>query len=295
MSKDLYTLRESKTYPGLFVKKYSRHVFYDNLWNDELMECRGHVVDANGATVINPFTKIFNRFENGTDIHRDAECVAIRKVNGFMASLTYVPLYKKSIVSTTGSLDSDFVKMAESMIPRAAVNFCDLHYHHPITFLFEIVHVDDPHIIAEEPGAYLIGARRVDKTTPYHSTAVDEMILDDVATRMKVMRPNHFTARFSDIVEEAKECQHEGFVVYSEDKSLKIKSPFYLTTKFLGRLSKSKMTKLAENPLSLKQQIDEEFYPILESINLVKDQFINMTEQERMAFLRNELARLQCK
>jgi hypothetical protein len=41
----LVTMRE--TSPGLFVLKYKRNVFYDNLWNDYLEECRGTIVDEN--------------------------------------------------------------------------------------------------------------------------------------------------------------------------------------------------------------------------------------------------------
>lgn len=30
---------------GLYVLKYKKNVFYDNLWNDYLEECRGTIVD----------------------------------------------------------------------------------------------------------------------------------------------------------------------------------------------------------------------------------------------------------
>jgi hypothetical protein len=45
VKQELLTRKESTRYPGLFVKKYTRKVFYDNLWseNDELLEARGHV------------------------------------------------------------------------------------------------------------------------------------------------------------------------------------------------------------------------------------------------------------
>jgi hypothetical protein len=35
-------------------------VFYDNLWNDYLEECRGTIVDENFNVVSRPFTKIYN-------------------------------------------------------------------------------------------------------------------------------------------------------------------------------------------------------------------------------------------
>lgn len=42
MTKELIIRKESKRYPGLFTVKYHNRVFYDNLWNDELIESRGY-------------------------------------------------------------------------------------------------------------------------------------------------------------------------------------------------------------------------------------------------------------
>ena len=43
---DLVTYRQSKSHPDLYVLKYKKKVFFDNLWNNELEYCRGTVVDA---------------------------------------------------------------------------------------------------------------------------------------------------------------------------------------------------------------------------------------------------------
>lgn len=53
-------------------------------------------------------------FENGTKVERDKEVVAVRKMNGFLA---VVSLYKdEMLVSTTGTLDSDFAVLARQFI-----------------------------------------------------------------------------------------------------------------------------------------------------------------------------------
>ena len=64
-------LVKKKTYKdgefsGLSVLKYSRKVFYDNLWNKDkrLLDCRGMVVDSDDNIVVWPFTKVFNLYEN---------------------------------------------------------------------------------------------------------------------------------------------------------------------------------------------------------------------------------------
>ena len=285
---DLIQKRESKRYPGLFVKKYSRKVFYDALWNTDpaLMEARGHVEDKLGNIVIRPFTKIFNRGENDTDIDRNEDVLAIRKINGFMAAATYVPYVGSVVVSTTGSLDSDFIGYAETYITpevkRAIFNL----FHEmkkPVTFLFEICHPDDPHIVAENAGAYLIGMREVDNDLPYFSSSVDEVMLDSIAGQLKVFRPTWKHTRFSDVVKAAAECKHEGYVVYGQTSrtALKIKSPYYLTLKACAR--KKDIESLD------KQRVDEEFYDLIAHLKTLGPAFNEMEEQARLEYMVNWL------
>lgn len=280
--KELIQRKESTRYPGLFVKKYTRKVFYDNLWheNEDLLEARGHVETADGKVVIRPFTKIFNRGENGTDIDRDEKVVAIRKVNGFMACATYVPEVGEVVVSTTGSLDSDFVAIAERWItPEVKALIKD--YSHGITFMFEIVDSEDPHIIVENPGAYLIGGRAVADASAYISSKETEDWLDSMARYMGVRRPKWKVCKFSDVVAEAKSCFHEGFVVYSSDIALKIKSPFYLTLKAAAR---------KKDIMSLnKQMVDEEFYDLIDHIKANQEMFNALDEQARLEYMKNFL------
>lgn len=275
---------ESKNYPGLYVIKYKRNVFFDNLWNDVLIECRGLVVDADWNIVIQPFTKIFNRFENNTDIDRDAEVVSIRKVNGFMACATYVKGHGM-VVSTTGSLDSDFVTLAKKWLTPDVLATID-RYAHDMTFIFEICDETDPHIIQETAGAYLLGARTVGSTDDYMSSAKHEQWLDEAAESfMNIKRPKWKVARFSDVVIEANDCNHEGFVVYSKDTALKIKSPYYKIKKFMARKNPDKLLKLLDKPHVIKQTVEEEFYPLIDFLSANKDTYSALTEQERLRYI----------
>jgi hypothetical protein len=277
-------MNESVRYPGLFVLKYKRVVFFDSLWNDYLEECRGAVVDKDFNFVIRPFTKIYNRGERGTDIQPDADCVIIRKVNGFMAAATYVPALDKVIVSTTGSLDSEFVTMAEEFIDDKMKEEIKRYFLSPhITWLFEIVHPNDPHIIKEQVGAWLIGARNIHAEAKYHSSVDHELWLDECAKMFGFMRPSWDVKRFGDVVKEAKECKHEGFVVYEYPKgtALKIKSPHYLMTKFFARIGIERLTTLSRE--TLRQRIDEEFYDLIDLVMENKEEFIALREQDRIA------------
>lgn len=288
----LVTRTESKRYPGLFVVKYKRNVFYDNLWNDILIECRGLVVDKDYNIVVQPFTKIFNRFENGTDIDLDTKVTSIRKVNGFMACATYVEGHGV-VVSTTGSLDSDFVALAEKWLTPDKLSVI-MRYAPNMTFMFEIVDASDPHIVPEFEGAYLLGARVLSSTDDYTSDMAWESFLDDAAESMGVLRPEWRVCKFSDVVRDSGTCKHEGFVVYSDSTALKIKSPYYLMSKFLARKNEAKLIKLIDNPQAIKEIVDEEYYDIVDFVCANKDSFVNTDEQGRLNIIRNYFNGVVC-
>ncbi len=272
----LVSKRESVRHSGLYVLKYSRKVFYDALWNDYLEECRGLVVDKDWNAVVVPFQKIYNRGENGTDFPRDAEVTVVRKVNGFMGAITYSESRNEIIYSTTGSLDSDFALLAEKHLKyfTPAVGY---------TWLFEICDPSDPHVIPEEAGAYLIGARSI-----HTGEMRSEEFLDSVAKIQSVKRPEWAVMRFSDAVKILKKVAHEGYVVRYGDKALKMKSPYYLITKFLGRMKNEKFEDVIDNK-DFRKTIDEEFYPLLDALSNIRKGFMECDEQQKMEYIREFL------
>ncbi len=274
-NKHLVTLKQSTKYPDLFVIKYKNKVFYDNLWTPVLLQCRGLVLDKDYNVIVRPFDKIFNYMENGTTFDRDDICTYTRKVNGFMGAMTYSERYGH-IYSTTGSLDSDFAKLAEKHLGKYAGRLEE-----GITWLFEVCDESDPHIIKEVNGAYLIGV--VDCNTGWHFS---EECVSRTALKHGLKRYVHEYARFSDIVKMSKECKYEGYVVRLQEdptKFLKIKSPYYLTTKFLARKNVDKITNMLDNIEQTKKTIDEEYYPLLDYLSSIKDEFIALPEQERIS------------
>ena len=290
----LVTRKESTTYPGLFVLKYSRKVFFDNLWNDHLEECRGLVVDKDWNIIIHPFTKIYNRGENGTEMHRDDKVQIVRKVNGFMAAVTIHN--GEPIVSTTGSLDSDYVQYAKEMLgpiidlirtyevgqqKSSILNSMGLNQR--FTWIFEICHPADPHIVPEHHGAYLIGMRDLTgivKSGPM----LPEYNLDTWAKVISAKRPEWTECRYNEAVNAVKLVDHEGFVVrrVKDDYTLKIKSPYYLTLKAMAR---------KKDIMSLdKTRVDEEYYPLLDHLKTIERGFNEMEEQDRLDYIRGWLS-----
>lgn len=267
---------------GVYVLKYKNKVFYKNLWTPELLECRGTVINENYDIISRPFTKIYNYGENGARIHRDDMVTAVEKINGFMAAAT---IYNGELfVSTTGSIDSDYVKLAEKWLKPLEKQIKK--YLPNRTWIFEICDPSDPHVIEEEHGVYLLAIRENTWNSPNHF--VGECVLDCLAEAMDIYRPKHYKMLFSELRELASTVSHEGFVCWNEHGyELKLKSPYYLTTKFLGRVKDVKYQKLLNNPSELRKIIDEEFYDVVDYINNDIEFFFSMGEQDKMRFIRN--------
>lgn len=275
-------LVKGNTQGDLTIFKYTRRVFFDNLWNEDsrLLDARGMVLDSEGNKVIWPFTKVFNYGENGTTVDRDQKVKWVRKVNGFMGSARW---YKgKLIVSSTGSLTSDYVELARKVItaPNGA------HYAfwaslQEYTLLFEVCDPSDPHIVEEEAGAYLIGMREMET-----GRMMSEHFCDWIAVKGGWKRPEHGESLFGDVVKWSKVCEHEGFMIRSletGDLLLKIKSTHYLTKKFLMRMGGNKVDFLYDNTNQLKETLDEEFYGVVDFItqNISREYWKALNDQER--------------
>lgn len=275
-------------YAGLSVLKYSNSVFWGNRWGEDsrLLDCRGMVVDQDDNVIIWPFTKIFNRFENDTDLPLDQEVICVRKVNGFMATAA---LHKgELIVSTTGTLDSDFADLARKYLEN--FNFNVINFPEDYTFIFEICDNTDPHIVEEKEGAYLIGARDL----ALNGVMASEGQLDQMAEATGFLRPTWNAMNFGDVIENVKRVKHEGYVIRSLDTDtefsdllMKIKSPYYLTKKFFMRGGVKKCEAIWDHNDRVKQIVEEEYYPLVDYIKttFTKDQWLSMNEQDRGAVI----------
>ena len=276
---------------GIFVLKYKKKVFYDNLWNEYIEHCRGTIVDADFNLVSYPFKKIYNYGieKEAPVLAPDTRVTAYRKVNGFMVSATW---YKGDIlVSTTGSTDSPYIQMAKDMMKlhgpmsewQLAMSNKELE---GMTVMFECVDPDDPHIIPEKPGMYVLGYR---ENTWGSKVGYNNEVLRDLADMFNCYKPEVYETTVGNLVEQTKNVRHEGFVFYTEDGvSAKIKSPYYLTSKWVARNPRT--DKLVDLNKDIKHNLDEEYYPLVDAIRANIVQYTAMTEQERLAWVREQLA-----
>lgn len=271
-------LVQKKTYPnGLSIYKYKKNVFWDNLWHtdERLLDARGMVLDDEGNKVIWPFTKVFNYQENGTTLPLDKKVIAVRKVNGYLACARW---WKgELIVSTTGTLDSQYAKWARELL-EGNLLFSTFPQ---IIFMFEICVEQDPHIIDEVPAAYLIGARSTASGNMWLESALDE-----VADTFDFMRPEWKVTRFGDILEYKRHAAHEGWIirdVKTGEILMKVKSNYYLSKKALMRMGDRRVDILFDNPSLIKESLDEEFWSVAEFITqeFSKEEWKEMNDQER--------------
>lgn len=274
------TYTEGK-YKGLSVLKYSRKVFYDNLWHldSRLLECRGTVVDEDWNVVVLPFKKVFNYGENGTWVADNRNIIAVEKVNGFMAAATMTDMYGL-IISTTGSLDSEFAELACKWINT--LSDIEENFTKGETYLFEICDKSDPHIVEEKEGARLIGVRR------HHDGALkSETAVDKDAVWLECKRPKHFKCKFKDLPETKK----EGWMIrdaITEEVLCKLKSPHYLSKKLIMRLGNAKVDFMFDKPQEFKKWLkDEEFFEFVDYMaeNIDKGVWKSYNDQQRREFI----------
>jgi hypothetical protein len=276
---------------GIYVLKYKKKVFYDNLWNDYIAECRGSIVDADFNLISYPFTKIYNYgIEKEAPVLEDnTEVTAFRKINGFMVACTW--WNGDVLVSTTGSTDSDYVAMAKEMMlfhmcwADWQMAFADDELE-GITVMFECVHPNDPHIIPEKAGMYVLGYR---ENSWGSRVCHDPFMLQTLGDIFNCHVPESYKVTMADVKRMAKECKHEGFVFYTEDGvSAKIKSPYYLTSKWVARNPRT--DKLVDLNKDIKHNLDEEYYPLVDAIRANIAEYTAMDEQARLAWVREQLA-----
>ena len=278
---------------GIYVLKYKKRVFYDNLWNEYIAECRGSIVDAEFNLVAYPFTKIYNYgIEKEAPVLLDVtEVTAFRKVNGFMVAMTW---YNGDIlVSTTGSTDSPYVAMAKEMM-LTHMDWTDWQLGFTksdmagMTLMFECVHPNDPHIIPEKPGMYILGYR---ENTWGSKVGHDKDTLWLLSRVFKCHLPEAHTTTVGNLIEQTKNVRHEGYVFYTDNSvSAKIKSPYYLTSKWVARNPRT--DKLVNMQADIKHQLDEEYYPLVDAIRANIAEYTAMDEQARLAWVRNFLGML---
>lgn len=317
IDKKMVQVRPHPTLP-LSLYRYHKKVFWKGLFSEDerLRFARGLGLHDDGRIIVRPFFKVYNLHEAdaGHNWKDDHPVLIERKVNGFMACVTRYD--GELIYSTTGTFDSDFVKLAQRYIEDQI----DTYRLFPgRTYIFEICAEEDPHIIEEEIGVYLIGIMPNDEYPKYsdceplpyslfgeanyyhpwhmvdawHSSRdciLYHQQLAGLAEEMGSYRVEKHIVSFGDAKKKVKECDHEGFMMTNlsgevdlHEEVIKVKSPLYLSTKFFARYKRKGNEELSV----MKKRVDEEYYPLLEKVFNEDQDFFELEEQDRIQYVRD--------
>ena len=289
----------------LRVYKYSKATFWNNSWgeSDWLIKARGIVLDVAGNIVSHPFDKCFNYGENGTghDIEDSTEVIEVEKLNGFLGIVSAHPTKRGELLPhTQGGFGGPFVGYINDylQVPKTRGLISHFLSKNDVTLMFEVLHPEDPHIIFYSPemmGLHLIGVRGKGlNDQPWTEAQVDE-----AAAKMGLRRPQWRVTTFGAVRKSIRDLKTEGVMIRlntpEQPTVLKWKTPYYLTTKFLGRLSDGKIGHMYGNPKDFKKTIDEEFYPIVDKLVETCDRttFAAMSDDDRVPLVRKLIDLLQ--
>lgn len=288
---------DKKPHPdGFKIYKYAKKVHFKRLWktNPVFEKARGLVLDIAGNIVVHPFDKIYNygEYDTGLTVEKDRSVHVVEKLNGFLGCISKHPFKNELLLSTTGSLTSPFIQYISDFItPELESNLLNYFKNNKQTLMFEVIHPEDKHIIEyapEQHGLWLIGARGLN----FNDKPESEINLDKIASKIGFRRGFWYEAKFGEVLEKLQNSELEGFMIRdaSNDETLmKIKTNYYLVTKFIGRLG-PKMTELMfTKPEKFKQDhVDEEFYPMVDYIvkDKSKEDFESMDPKERVEYVR---------
>lgn len=285
---------------GFKVYKYSKQVHFKRLWksNSWLEKARGLVLDPAGNIVVHPFDKLYNfgEYDVGQGISNDKKVQVIEKVNGYLGCISKHPFKDELVLSTTGSItkDAPYVKMIGDFItPELNTSLLEYFKENNKTLMFEVVHPQDPHIIEykeKDYGLWLIGAREKELSSKIET----EDYLDMIGKKLGFRRPAWEEKSFGQVLESLQSSELEGYMIRdAEDKDntplMKIKTNYYLVTKFVGRMGKNMVKMMFNHSEQFKEQkVDEEFYPIVDKIisKVSETKFNEMPQLDRVNFVR---------
>lgn len=281
---------------GFKIYKYGKKVHFKRLWktNPVFEKARGLVLDISGDIVVHPFDKIYNygEYDTGINVEKDRSVHVVEKLNGFLGCISKHPFKEELLFSTTGSLTSPFIQYIKDFINYDSEKKLLTYLNdNKQTLMFEVIHPEDKHIIeytSEQQGLWLIGARGLN----FHDKPLNEVSLDIIGKKTGFRRGFWYEAKFGEVLEKLQNSELEGFMVRdaaTDDTLMKIKTNYYLVTKFIGRLG-PKMTQIMfSNPEKFKKDyVDEEFFPMVDFIvkDKKKEDFEIMESKERVEYVR---------
>ncbi len=313
----------NERYPNIWLYKYQRDVFYDNLWgtletplyNKILWLSRWIVLSDEWDIVSFPFDKVFNYWENSEKFNtlpeKNKEYYFVEKFNWFLWIISQNPFnVNELLIHTQGSIkDNDYIEYIKDLLSEEQetklIQFMKEYWKH--TFMFEVIHPNDPHVVQYEDWDFwlkLIWIRKIENNDIANSYLFKEEEIDNINDYLKSSslnegwlfnRPFYFVDLLSNILTKYYNNEYknlEWFMVRdleNQEYIVKLKTPNYLIAKFLWRMNEKRYNLLYSNPEEFKKLnwVEEEFYPIIDFILENKEEFSLLSKEDKVLSITN--------
>ena len=278
-------LIRAKTKGELTILKYTKSCFFEDVWNEYTMSCRGLVYSSDGELVLYPFDKFFNYTEpQCPKIGDDEDVICSVKINGFLFNMAN---HKgKLICATSGSLDGEFYERALRYVDKE--NFLKA-IPEGYTVMFECVAPDDYHVCEEAEGLYFLGMRKTEFGSPILQGNDILELLRPLGVRDVKFGSTNNIFPYGTIKKNLNMFKCEGFVVRTLDgRMTKLKTPHFLTKRFLAYCTEKKFDNLM-NIQNLKKGIDypEEFELALNHLKRHQADLFKANHAERVMWVKS--------
>lgn len=157
-----YVIAKPQEDHNLISLNFSRKAFQKNIWNAATIHARGLFVDATtGDVKMRSYNKFFYIDTDPTGEHLQFPAVAYKKYNGFLGIMSVVDgdIVLASKSTTQGPFKELFQEIWNTLDDNDISTLKDLSEQNNCSFVFEVCHVDDKHIIDfNENHLYLLDA-----------------------------------------------------------------------------------------------------------------------------------------
>jgi len=255
-----------------------------------LKEARGIVLGLDGNPCNTVFDRVFNYMEikehNQYDVEQ--EYWAVEKINGFLVNICLHPYCDELLVTCSGSFEGEHVDMAKKWLYKEgrykAVKDWLQDKPYASTLHFECVDLLDPHIVSyteKQQGLYLIGYNG--KCLLGLGTMFLAGLFSSWYSPATLLRPDTILWGTYTV------SNFEGWMVCANDGTplFKLKTIWYLASKYFGRMSDSKVALMFSNTEKFISQLDSDmsrYRDVIKHIAITTNEsaWLNLSEQERI-------------
>lgn len=204
------------------VLNYTIKTQFGRLWDDLTLRCRGLVVNMDDGTIINDvYPKFFNHFEPESGEISGYGWIT-EKFDGSMVSVCNHD--SKLFVASRSTLNNYVTDLARDLIEKNNYEFYEGY-----TYLFELIHSSDPHIVKYDFDDLVLLGIRENNEPAFHTIKLFHDWKGRKVTLEKIDDVQKFISEVINSKPVENKILKEGYVVQLIGKKIKVKYDQYMT------------------------------------------------------------------